>query len=135
MKVVLAIVLGVESIRDIKQRELWIVLPGILMVIGIIKQWCMKEITIKETAIMALVLVAAAVISKVTREALGMGDVWVMGSIMGVCGLLEGIESILLAFLLSAFYGGVLLVKGKGRNTQIPFVPFLLAGVLGGVWL
>lgn len=134
MKILLVIILGLESVRDIKRKEVWIILPGIMMVAGFLYQWYVNEISGKEALYMALVVLTAGVISKLTKEALGMGDVWVMGSIMAVCGFWEGIESILLAFFLSAVYGGVLFIN-KSKNTQIPFVPFLFTGVLGGVWL
>lgn len=135
MKVLLAVVLAIESLRDIKSRQVWIVLPGVLMIVGILNQWMGKEIKIREFAASFMVVLATVIVSKITKEALGMGDVWVIGCIMSICGLVEGMESILLAFVFSAVYGGVLLVKGNGKNTQIPFVPFLFLGVLGGVWL
>lgn len=135
MKILLIIILGLESVRDIKTKEVWIVLPGILMVAGFLYRWYEGKINGKETAYLALVVITAGLISKFTREALGMGDVWVIGSIMAVCGFWEGLESILFAFMLAAVYGGVLFIKKKSKDTQIPFLPFLFTGVLGGMWL
>lgn len=135
MKILLIIILGLESVRDIKRKEVWIVLPAILMVVGFLYQQYVNKISGKEAIYTVLVVITSGLISKFTGEALGKGDVWVIGSIMAVCGFWEGLESILFAFVLAAVYGGVLFIKKKSRNTEIPFLPFLLTGVLGGVWL
>ena len=56
-----------------------------------------------------------------------------MGSVM-TAGELIGI--LFAAFLLCGIYSGIqLLVLKKQRDIEIPFVPFLLAGYLGGVFL
>lgn len=76
------------------------------------------------------------VISRATGEALGMGDVWVIGSILAVMGVLDGIEILCFSFLLAAFYGSVLFWrKKKGKQETFPFVPFLFLGTMGGMWI
>ena len=45
-------------------------------------------------------------------------------------------EMLLAAVLISAAWSGILMgIFKKKRNTEIPFVPFLLAGYAGGLFL
>jgi len=62
------------------------------------------------------------------REAMGLGDV----KLMGACGLLLGPGAILLALLVALLVGSVLgiLIWAVTRNREIPFGPFLAGGVL-----
>ena len=78
----------------------------------------------------------AAIISALTGGEIGAGDgllIIAMGSVM-TAGELIGI--LFAALLLCGIYSGIqLLVLKKQRDIEIPFVPFLLAGYLGGVFL
>ena len=73
---------------------------------------------------------------RVTGGEIGAGDgllIIAMGSVM-TAGELIGI--LFAALLLCGIYSGIqLLVLKKQRDIEIPFVPFLLAGYLGGVFL
>ena len=76
------------------------------------------------------------IISALTGGEIGAGDgllIIAMGSVM-TAGELIGI--LFAALLLCGIYSGIqLLVLKKQRDIEIPFVPFLLAGYLGGVFL
>ncbi len=67
-------------------------------------------------------------LARVTREKIGYGDalmVMVSGAFLG---LFMNIRLIMWAFLLSALVSIMLLIlKKAGRQTQLPFAPFLLA--------
>ena len=44
------------------------------------------------------------------------------------------IQMLCIGFFLAAFWSGILLViRKKSRDTEIPLMPFLLAGYIGGV--
>lgn len=69
---------------------------------------------------------------KVTRQAIGYGDCWMitlLGLFLGVWKLLV---LLLTAFILAALAGGIGMVwkKWDGKK-RLPFFPFLLAGYLG----
>lgn len=135
MEIILLIVLVIESIRDIKSRQIWIPLPISLIAAEIFFQTVQREIQIKELIVILILVVVLAAISMISKEALGMGDVWMMGSILVVLGMINGLECIYISFVLAGIYGGVLWLKKRNRNVEIPFVPFLLAGSVGGLWL
>lgn len=73
-------------------------------------------------------------VSIVTKGAVGMGDGWLIMA-LGLALEMEEFVTVLLAGLLCcAAWAGILMsVFQRGRNTEIPFVPFLLVGYIGGV--
>ena len=69
-----------------------------------------------------------------SRGAIGVGD----GCILLALGTLLDteiyIQMLCIGFFLAAFWSGILLViRKKSRDTEIPLMPFLLAGYIGGV--
>ncbi|MCM1120260.1 MAG: hypothetical protein NC543_12975 [bacterium] len=70
-------------------------------------------------------------LSRVTREQIGRGDAWElmhMGNWLGWTDCLAALSVALLGIFIVSV---LLLFFGKaGRNTRIPFVPFLCAGVV-----
>ncbi len=135
-KVILCIILFLESYIDIKKKRVWIWPIVSTASVGIFGKIIEKNVSIKELIISLGITAIFAVISKVSNEALGMGDVWIIGSILIVMGVMKGVGILFLSFLLAAVYGGILLVvKKKGKNITFPFVPFLFLGTIGGVWM
>ena len=135
-KVILCIILLLESYIDIKKKQVWICLPVLAAGVGILCIITEKKVSIKELIICLGITAIFWAISKVSNEALGIGDVWVIGSILIVMGAVNGVGVLFLSFLLAAVYGGILLVIKKWRKSiTFPFVPFLFLGTLGGVWL
>ena len=64
------------------------------------------------------------------KEAMGFGDVKLMGALGLFLGLSNIIIVTILAFLIAAIVSvGVLIVK-KGKNQYIPFGPFIVIGAL-----
>ena len=75
-------------------------------------------------------------VSVMTKGALGMGDGWLMMALGTVLETGEFLAMLLIGMGCSAVWAGILLViRRKGMNTEIPFVPFLLLGYIGGVLL
>ena len=75
-----------------------------------------------------LVKILARVIAK--QEALGMGDVF----LLGIAGLLLGWQSLILAILIASVCGAIIEVslialKKKNRESEIAFGPYLVLGI------
>lgn len=133
VKIILGILLLVESIIDIKSKKVWLWMPFLAGIVGLGYRILKGYTNIPEVGAILAVFLLLFLISKITKESLGMGDVWVIGSLLLAIGLVEGIKSIFIGFLLTGIYGGILMVIKKcGGKTRIPFIPFLLAGFIGG---
>lgn len=135
MLVILVIVMFMESILDIKTRQVWMVPPVLLMTVGILWNVWQMHISVVDLLLVVVTILGLGIVSVASREALGMGDVWLIGSILGVQGILPGLESIVIAFVLSGIYGGIQFLWYRTGKKSFPMAPFLLAGILGGVWL
>lgn len=74
---------------------------------------------------------ASLAMAVVTRQQIGFGDGWeliVMGNMLGAAACMIGLA---VALLVVFFLCVILLLRHKvGRNTEIPFVPFLCAGTI-----
>ena len=76
------------------------------------------------------------VLAVLTRGAVGMGDAWVLLDLGIVLETGEFLITVCLGVLLSGGCAMILLaLKKAGRRPEIPFVPFLLAGYVGGLLL
>lgn len=135
-KIILCITLFLESVIDIKKKQVWIGFPILASGVGVFCGISEDTLSLQELGLELGITIIFRIISKVSKEAIGMGDVWVIGSILLVTGVMEGMGVLFLAFLLAAVYGGVLWIgKKKGKDKMFPFVPFLFLGTVGGVWM
>ena len=72
--------------------------------------------------------------SVLTRGQVGMGDGWMLLALGCMLRMECYIQMAFIGMLLAAAYSGVLmLVFRKNRKTEIPLVPFLLLGYVGGM--
>lgn len=72
--------------------------------------------------------------SVLTRGQVGMGDGWMLLALGCMLRMECYIQMACIRMLLAAAYSGVLmLVFRKNRKTEIPLVPFLLLGYVGGM--
>lgn len=72
--------------------------------------------------------------SVLTRGQVGMGDGWMLLALGCMLRMECYIQMASIGMLLAAAYSGVLmLVFRKNRKTEIPLVPFLLLGYVGGM--
>ena len=126
VKIVLGVFLLVESMIDIKSKKVWLWMPFLAGTVGLGYRILNGYTNIPEVGGSLAVFILLIGISRITKESLGMGDVWVIASILMAIGLMEGIKSIFIGFLLAGIYGGILIVVKKcGGKTRIPFIPFL----------
>lgn len=116
---------------DICYRKVSLWSIALFSLVEIVYQWtCQREFsTMLLGLIPGLILL---IISKATREALGMGDALLMLVLGLYLGLQEAIDVLMLGLFCAAVWAGVLLiVKRKKRGYEFPFVPFLLLGYIG----
>lgn len=71
-----------------------------------------------------------------TRGGIGIGDGLLLLALGSLLDADSYVRTLVIGLLLSAFFSGILLVvMKKSRKTEIPLVPFLLAGYIGGLIL
>ena len=122
-----------SSLLDIRKREISI--PVTLM-FGLAR----VAYSIKTGRTMTDYLIPAAIgifilaCSNLTRGQVGMGDGWLLMALGCMMRMESYIQMACIGMLLAAACSGVLLlVFRKSRKTEIPLVPFLLLGYVGGM--
>lgn len=71
-----------------------------------------------------------------TEGGVGAGDGFVLLALGSQICAEDFIRAVCLGMILAAFWAGILMtVFRKGRKTEIPWIPFLFAGYVGGVLL
>ena len=127
--------LSINSWTDIRKRRISLLSIAIFAFIGLVYQgFYKKQLSPALLGLVPGILLLA--VSRVTREALGMGDALLM-LVLGIyLGLQNSVEVLLLALFLAAFWAGILmLICHKKRDYEFPFVPFLLLGYIGRILL
>lgn len=122
-----------NSWKDIRKKEvsLWTIL--MFAVIGVIRSACVEGINVRRLAAIGIggMVVVLSVLSK---GEVGMGDgllLMAMGTVLSAKQLLG---TLLIGLFCCCIWGLILLFLPKtGRKTEIPFVPFLLLGYVGGL--
>lgn len=125
--------LAMNSWLDIRRREISLLLTVVYAGCGIIYS-ILQGRKIQDVLIPAglgILFLAAGLIS---RGAIGEGDCWILLALGALLDTETYIRMLCIGFFLAAFWSGILLViRRKSRKTEIPLVPFLLAGYIGGI--
>jgi leader peptidase (prepilin peptidase)/N-methyltransferase len=123
--------LTVNSITDLKNKRVYLVVSVAFAIAGIIVNIIFRRHSLISILLSLGIGVILIIISKVTREAIGMGDgiiILVLGVLNGAYeNLLISLYGFLISFLVSAF---LLITRKFGRKDKIPFIPCLLAGYI-----
>ena len=126
----------VLAVMDIKWKKLSlaVLLSGFIIVVaGFL---CGRDIHVILLAAGAGVGIVFLVISRVTEESFGYGDsilIVIMGGFLGFWNILS---LLVMAFSMSALFSIFLLIKKKfHRKSAFPFVPFLTAAYIGGIFI
>lgn len=80
-----------------------------------------------------LIFVSLLILNLFKSTSFGMGDVKfgaVLALGIGQWGIAAAFAAVAIAFLLGGFFALIWVLIGKGRKSEIPFGPFLLAGTL-----
>lgn len=122
-----------SSLLDIRKREISIPVTSMFGLAGV-------AYSIKTGRTMTDYLIPAAIgifilaCSILTRGQVGMGDGWLLMALGCMMRMESYIQMACIGMLLAAACSGVLLlVFRKSRKTEIPLVPFLLLGYVGGM--
>ena len=127
--------LGVNSWIDIRKKQISLLITVVFAGGGII--WTIRT---GSDALDFLLCAGTGLgfvgISIFTEGSVGMGDGWILMALGTMMRPAEFFTMLFVGMLCSAGFAGVMLMvfRGKG-HMEIPFVPFLLAGYLGGILL
>ena len=123
--------LAAAAIADVRKRSLNIIFLSIGFTVGFVLQTVSGRLSLWEMLLGAALGGAAAIISALSRQAIGYGDSFMIAACGVWLGFSECVPVILCALLLAAVCGAVMMIfkKAKARDS-LPFVPFLLAGYL-----
>ncbi|MCX7710830.1 MAG: A24 family peptidase [Clostridia bacterium] len=128
----LVVLLGTAVIFDIQQKIIpeRLILGGILLGTGLL--FVNPELTYINAILGAIVVGGALwLVSVISKGALGLGDAKLMGCTGLFLGMERNLSSLAIAVVLSGLVGAALLIKSTtNKRREIPFAPFILAGVL-----
>jgi len=128
----LSILLIASALTDIQGK----LIPNAVIIVGIILGFVALGInpSLKPVeGLLGLLVLGSCFIALalITQEGLGMGDAKLIACMGLFIGLWEGLAAVLFATAFSGILGlGLIVIKGEGKKTTIPFAPFLLAGTM-----
>lgn len=127
--------LGLNTWTDLRKKEVSLIALGIFSAAALVWAFYTGKVS-WQFFIPAGIGSFFLVISILTKGAVGMGDGWLMIALGTALEIREFLMMLFVGMICCAVWAGVLLVVfRKGRNAEIPFVPFLLLGYIGGVLL
>lgn len=125
--------LAMNSWLDIRRREISLLLTVVYAGCGIIYS-ILQGRKIQDVLIPAGIGILFLAAGLISRGAIGAGDCWILLTLGALLDTETYIRMLCIGFFLAAFWSGILLViRRKSRKTEIPLVPFLLAGYIGGI--
>ena len=136
VKICMTVLLGINTWTDIRKKEICLPVLFIFLVGGIL--WRIRQGLLWPAGIISMGIgVFIILIALISGGMVGFGDgllILTMGSVRGSRRTGEGSSGG--ALLLCGIYSGIeYLMLKKSRSEEIPFVPFLLIGYLGGIFL
>ena len=125
--------LAMNSWLYIRRREISLLLTVVYAGCGIICS-ILQGRKIQDVLIPAGIGILFLAAGLISRGAIGAGDCWILLALGALLDTETYIRMLCIGFFLAAFWSGILLViRRKSRKTEIPLVPFLLAGYIGGI--
>lgn len=135
-KMAVLVFLGVCSWQDMKYKKICVQWLLYFMLAGIGYHLILKKISFLELAMGIVPGMVLLLLSFVSHGGIGEGDGLLMLAVGIVTGMETSVQMLLAASVFSAFYAlFIYLFQRKGRNTQIPFVPFLFLGFLAELFV
>ena len=125
--------LGINNWKDIRKKEISVPAIGLFAIWGIARAFLNENICLEWLGALSLgiLLIALSIISK---GEIGMGDGMVLSALGTVLTFSQLLSVLMLGLLCCGISGFFLLAMGKiSKKTEIPFVPFLLLGYIGGL--
>lgn len=129
MQIISGIILAIASLFDIKNKKVPVVYINGCLALALVIAIVSKNADIINIVIGIIPGIVVFIISNVLEGVIGKAD----GLVIVMIGLLLGIKELclilMLSFAIAAVVSVVLIgVFRKGRDTTLPFIPFLLAG-------
>ena len=126
--IVAVLLTGINSIQDIRKKEIYFFVTVAVGVVGIIYSLAngVHLVSLAAAFVPALILVA---LSLLTKDHIGMGDAIIAFAIGCWCDLYYVAFVLLAALLFVSVFGMICFMRGK-HKTELPFVPFVFAGCL-----
>ena len=125
--------LAMNSWLDIRRREISLLLTVVYAGCGIIYS-ILQGRKIQDVLIPAGIGILFLAAGLISRGAIVAGNCWILLALGALLDTETYIRMLCIGFFLAAFWSGILLViRRKSRKTEIPLVPFLLAGYIGGI--
>lgn len=124
-------VLAVTAYQDWKEQKICVYIPCAAGIVGLILHLFYQEHTLMDLLLGMGIGIAMLLIAWLGRECIGTGDgvmLMASGAFLGFWGNLELLFSALFLAAIAALF--LLVIKRKGKNYKIPFLPFLLAAYL-----
>ena len=124
-----------NSLRDIRKREISLILTVAFGVWGLLGAWHSSQLC--WTYFIPILTGGLFIgLSFITGNKIGVGDGLLLTSLGTMLGGRRFLCTLCLAMLGCGLWSVLLLLLFQGkRNTEIPFVPFVLLGYLGGFFL
>lgn len=124
-------IMGIAAYWDWKERKIYISLPILAIIAGLLVHVLCREQTITDAIGGAGIGLIVLLIASCSNESVGIGD----GLMLIASGIFLGFQRNLELLLTALFLVGgaalfLIVVKKKKRNYTIPFLPFLLAAYL-----
>ncbi len=124
------IFLGAGALRDVRTREISLPVTISVGILGLLYAAFGGAITptgLLQPAMPGLILLAASLLS---RGRAGVGDALTMLACTGFLEGTEGLEVLAIGSFAAAIWSGLLLIRGRRGDEEIPYVPFRLAGAV-----
>ncbi|MCQ2530367.1 MAG: prepilin peptidase [Lachnospiraceae bacterium] len=114
---------------DYKKKELPLVLIVSMGLSGIVFQIIVRQMSFLNLLFGSLIGILFLGIGKITRQALGYGDGFILVATGIFLGFSENVLLLLLGVLLAAGFSiGLMIFRKKTKKDEIPFLPFLFTG-------
>ena len=122
---------GLGAYWDWKEKKIYVYLPLVAGIFGIVLHLFNQEYTWKEMICGMMIGVVVLLIAWMSRESIGVGD----GMILTASGIYLGFWGNLELLMIALLFAGVtalclIVARRKGRKDKLPFVPFLLVAYL-----
>jgi len=134
MEFALAIFLIILALLDIRENKIPVIACVLAIVISCL--FTVLELAFTEASFLDVVIrtvpgLMAILIAVVSRNAIGLGD----GLMLLTIGMLLGVKRTIIVIMIALFLGcifsvGLMIFKKVNGKYELPFVPFIAAGVL-----